>query len=295
MRRTTVGAVFAAALTSLALFASPCGADETSANATPANAAGVIVIKATTKCFTSIIHATGYIVPRAPAVVMFNAPGYRVSKVAASDGDTIVAEQTVAEVASSGTPNGSMDIKSVAGGLVLSRTAEVGMPTSASAPPLFTIAIDGVLEAAVDIPSIHVLDVAAGQPARISTDDGQDFEGRVRLTPTEIGQKTQMGQARIAITSGEPAMVGRFVRVAIDTGRSCGIAVPRAALTHGSDGIRVQVVHDETVETRQVLLGALDETDAYVASGVNVDDLVIADAGTSLRTGDRVKPILADP
>ena len=273
------------------------------ADAVDQTAAAVVVRKVTGKCFSSIVFTTGYIVPRSTAVVMFNVSGYHLTKVSVKEGDTVKAGDVVAEAQADTAgpgdqkPTGTLpdlQIQTLAGGFVLKRNAEAGMPMSAKSEPLFTIAVDGDLEAAVDVPSIHVLELAKRQMAHISMDDGRDLPGRVRLVPVEIDQKTQVGQARVAITGHESAMAGRFVHVAIDSSRSCGIAVPRAALTHGSDAIRVQVVKNGVVETRQVEIGILDEADAYIASGLAPGDIIVADAGTSLRDGDRVRPIMAE-
>lgn len=263
--------------------------------------AGVIVTRATNECFSSVVRATGYIVPRATAVVMFNAPGFRITEVSAKEGDTIKAGDQVAVVVPSAAPADAtgdqvtrIPIRSPASGVVLRTDASIGMLTSATASPLATLAIDGELEALVDIPSVHVLELSAGQVAHATMDDGRDFGGHVRVVPLEINRATQVGQARISIDSEQSLKMGRFIHVAIDASRSCGVGVPRAALMHESDGVRLQVVKDKTIETRVVQLGLLSDTDAEVKSGVAEGELVVGDAGTSLRDGDKVKPIFSD-
>lgn len=264
--------------------------------------ADVPVIKASRKCFSSVVNATGYIVPRATAVVMFNAPGFRFAEVPVKEGDTVRRDETVAvavAVASPPGPSGAdaaarIPIKSLASGIVLQRSVKVGDLSSQGAGPLFTLAIDGDMEAVVDVPSVHVLELEPGQIARLSMDDGHDLGARVRVVPAEINQLTQVGQARLSIDGSEPPMTGRFVRAAIDAHRSCGIAVPLSALTHGSDGVRLQVVKGEEIETRLVKLGLRSEAEAEIIEGVADGDLVIADAGTSLEEGDRVHPIFSD-
>ena len=278
-------------------------------NLSPA-AIPVAVTRATNECFSGVVRATGYIIPRASAVVMFNAPGFRIVEVSAHEGDWIKAGDQVAVAASSGAQSASpaaetgaggdsqgstkVPIKSLASGLVLSQNAEVGMATSATSGPLFTLAVDGEMEALVDVPSVHVLELSSGQTAHVSMDDGRDFSGHVRLVPVEINKVTQVGQARLSIDSEQRLSMGRFVHVTIDASRSCGIGVPLAALTHESDGIRLQVVRGGSIETRKVTLGLLGDTDAEVVKGLAEGDLVVSDAGTSLRDGDKVRPIEAD-
>lgn len=269
-----------------------------------APAIAVTVTKATSECFSSVVRATGYVVPRSSAVVMFNAPGFHIVEVSAKEGDRIHAGDQVAVAQSAppppsdpgtATPSKRIPIKSLASGVVLSRNVDVGMPISAASGPLFTLAVDGETEALIDVPSVHVLELSSGQTAHVSMDDGREFSGHVRLVPVEINKVSQVGQARLSIDSEEPLSTGRFVYVTIDARRSCGIGVPLAALTRESDGIRLQVVRNGTIETRLVALGLLGDQDAEIVKGLADGDLVVSDAGTSLRDGDKVRPIVPDP
>jgi hypothetical protein len=81
-----------------------------------------------------------------------------------------------------------------------------------------------------------------------------------------------------------------FARASIDAKRSCGIAVPRAAIDH----LTVQVVRGDTVETRKVKIGLASDAATEILEGVEVDEIVVADAGTSLHDGDRIKIMFAD-
>lgn len=266
--------------------------------------ASVIVARAANECFSTVVRATGYVVPRATAVVMFNAPGFRVSEVSAHEGDIVKSGDQVAvvvlapgsAVAPDHRPAGpsQMALKAPVSGTILRSDINVGMPTSAKADPLFLLAVDGEMEALIDIPSVHVLELSAGQTARVSLDDGREFAAHVRVVPLEINRVSQIGQARLSIDSEKPLKMGLFVHAAIDASRSCGIGVPRAALLHESDATRVQIVKDKTITTRVVKVGLLSDQDAEIKEGVADGDLVVANAGTSLRDGDRVKPILQD-
>ncbi len=266
----------------------------------------VTVTKAGTECFSSVVRATGYIVPRATAVVMFNAPNFKITAVSAVEGDWVKAGDQVAVASGLGGapaapgnsgakgPGAEVPIKSPVDGRVLARNAEPGMLAAPTNGPLFTLAIDGETEALVDVPSIHVLELSTGQTVHLTFDDGREFSGHVRVVPVEIDKVTQVGQARLSIDSEKPLGVGRFVHVTIDARRSCGIGVPLAALTHESDGIRLQVVKNGIIESRMVSLGLLGDADAEIVKGVQEGDLVVSDAGTSLRDGDKVSPSIAN-
>jgi hypothetical protein len=85
-----------------------------------------------------------------------------------------------------------------------------------------------------------------------------------------------------------------FVRATIDSKRSCGVSIPRSAVRYRSQGTSVQVVRDDIIETRFVQVGLNSDTNTEIVSGVREGDMVVANAGSSLRDGDKVTPIVAD-
>ncbi len=260
----------------------------------------VPVRQASRQCFVRSVYALGYIVPRAVAVVMFNAPDFRISDVLVKPGDVVERDQVVAKAVAatprSGGPssNTKVSIHSLAPGLILKSTAFVGMATSAQTEPLFTLALGGDLEAMVDVPGIHVFELESGQIAHVSLRDGTVLDGHLRLAPVVIDSATQTGQARIAFAAGTHVPLGRFVRAKIEANRSCGVGVPLAAVNKSSEGPQIQIVDGDIVATRTVELGLSNESAVEVTNGLHEGELVVANAGAALRDGDRIKPILVD-
>jgi multidrug efflux pump subunit AcrA (membrane-fusion protein) len=84
--------------------------------------------------------------------------------------------------------------------------------------------------------------------------------------------------------------VGMFARANIDAKRSCGVAIPRTAIDH----LTVQVVKGTTVETRNVRVGLVSDTSIEILEGLDVGEIVVADAGSSLHDGDRIKTMFAE-
>ena len=82
----------------------------------------------------------------------------------------------------------------------------------------------------------------------------------------------------------------RLVRANIDAKRSCGVAVPRTAIDH----LTVQVVKGNTVETRKVRTGLVSDTSTEILEGLDVGEIVVADAGSSLHDGDQIKTMFAE-
>jgi hypothetical protein len=50
-------------------------------------------------------------------------------------------------------------------------------------------------------------------------------------------------------------------------------------------------VYNNLIETRSVQIGLHSDTDIEIRKGLNQGDLVVANAGTTLRDGDKVRPV----
>jgi multidrug efflux pump subunit AcrA (membrane-fusion protein) len=268
--------------------------------------AQVGVVRATNACFTAAVRVTGFLVARKEAIVTLDAPGYRVDEVLVGEGDLVKSGQTLVRLSRQsnetqtppGAPKGQTTagpttLKAPAAGLVTRSTAVVGATASPlQREPLFRIAIDRDIELEADVPSIHIPELAPGQTARVLIRDGRELTGRVRLVPAEVDQRTQLGRARITLGRDSQLQFGMFARATIDANRSCGISVPRSAVTYRTGGTSVQVVRNNVIETRGVQVGLHSDTDTEIRQGLREGDMVVANAGTTLRDGDRVTPIM---
>src|SRR5262249_13955228 len=87
---------------------------------------------------------------------------------------------------------------------------------------------------------------------------------------------------------------GTFARGVIDVLQRCGIGIPFSSVLYGSDGAIVQVVRDGRVESHRVALGLQSEGTIEAREGIRDGDVVVARAGSFVREGDRVRPILMD-
>jgi hypothetical protein len=260
----------------------------------------VTVLKAIKSCFSSSIPVTGFLVARREAFLQL-APGDRVVEVLAAEGDKVGIDQTLVQVSRTSPARPGVEaktetvaLKSPAAGTVLRTNAVVGKVTSPiEFEPLYRIAIDGEIELEAEVPSARVPEVSPGQSVRVMIRDTRETSGRVRLAPASIDRKTQLGRARITIDGASDLQFAMFARAVINSDRSCGISVPRAAVTYRTGGTAVQVVYNGTIETRSVDIGLHADTDIEVRKGLNEGDLVVANAGSSLRDGDKVTPIEA--
>ncbi|MCL2716781.1 MAG: efflux RND transporter periplasmic adaptor subunit [Alphaproteobacteria bacterium] len=259
--------------------------------------ARVPVTKATNACFSDQVRGIGLFVARREAVVVANQEGARVASVLVREGDMVVADQELVRLNAAphmpGQPPGPPGpnvLKAPAAGLVTEVRTAVGAPTSPQAGPMFRIAINNELELEAMVPAVHMYKINPGVTVRISGEAVPDITGKVRRVAPEIDRATQIGRVRISFTSKAAVKAGMFARVSIDARRSCGVAAPRSAI----DRQTLQVVRDNVVETRKVRVGLISEDSAEILEGLEVGEIVVTDAGSSLRDGDRINTIFAD-
>jgi multidrug efflux pump subunit AcrA (membrane-fusion protein) len=256
-----------------------------------ATAAGaqVIVARASNACFSDMVRVTGFIVPRREAVVGIETEGFKVADILVREGDVVTENQDLVRLSAQGA-GAARTLRAPAAGVVIGINTIVGAPASPQAGPLIRIAVGNELEFDAEVPSIHALKLNPGAPARIGRDDGPDLVGKVRLVAPELDRKTQLGHVRLSLASNPALKVGMFARANIDAKRSCGVAVPRAAVDH----LTIQVVNGNTVETRRVKVGLSSDTSIEILDGLKEGEVVVADAGTSLHDGDQIKTMFAD-
>lgn len=262
----------------------------------PTNAL-VIVAKSTNACFSDMVRVTGFVVPRREAVAGVDQEGFRITDVLVHQGDMVTENQELARLtppaALPGAPSGGkpapITLRAPAAGLVTDVKATAGAPAS-PASPMFRISVNNEIELDVEVPAVHMLKLNPGATARISRDNEPDLVGRVRLVSPQIDRATQLGHVRISLTSTPSLKVGMFARANIDAKRSCGVAIPNTAIDH----LTVQVVKGSTVETRRVRVGLVSDTSTEILEGLDVGEIVVADAGSSLHDGDRIMTMFAD-
>jgi len=265
---------------------------------TPTNAL-VIVTKTTNACFSDLVRVTGFIVPRREAVVGVDHEGSRVTEVLVREGDMVNDNQELARLtppppqAQGGAQGGGRaptSLRAPAAGLVTEVRTIAGAPASAQAGPMFRISVKNEIELDAEVPAIHMLKLNPGASARVSRDNVPDLIGRVRLVSPQIDRATQLGHIRISLTNNPSLKIGMFARASIDAKRSCGVAVPRTAIDHST----VQVVKGNTIETRKVRVGLVSDTSMEILEGLDVGEIVVADAGSSLHDGDQIKTMFAE-
>jgi multidrug efflux pump subunit AcrA (membrane-fusion protein) len=258
----------------------------------------VVVTKSTNACFSDLVRVTGFVVPRREAVVGPDQEGSKVTDLFVREGDMVSDNQELARL--SAPPQqpggqqrqnqGPVSLRAPAAGLVTEVKTIVGAPASPQAGPMFRISVNNEIELDAEVPAVHMLKLNPGATVRISRDNAPDLVGRVRAVSPQIDRTTQLGHVRISVTNNPTLKVGMFARANIDAKRSCGVAIPNTAIDH----LTVQVVKGNTVETRKVRVGLVSDTNTEILEGLDVGEIVVADAGSSLHDGDQIKTMFAD-
>jgi multidrug efflux pump subunit AcrA (membrane-fusion protein) len=260
----------------------------------------VIVTKSTNACFSDLVRVTGFFVPRREAVVIADQEGSRVTDLLVTEGAIVADNQELARLTAPPQipgqpqrpgPQGPISLKAPAPGLITEVRTIVGAPASPQAGPMFRIAVNNEIELDAQVPAVHMTKLNAGATVRISRDDAPDLIGRVRLVAPEIDRATQLGRVRISVTNNPSLKVGVFARASIDAKRSCGVSIPKTAIDH----LTIQVVKGgNTIETRKVRVGLSSDSATEILEGLQVGEIVVADAGSSLHDGDQIKTMFAD-
>lgn len=188
------------------------------------------------------------------------------------------------------------EIKAPKAGIVSRRNAKLGaMATMAAAEPLFKIIADGAIELEADVAEVELPHLKVGQAVAV-TPAGSDkaLAGTIRLISPEVDRASRLGRLRIALTGNPPVAVGSFARGVIETGRKTSIVLPLSAITYSRGGAMVQAVKDGRVTTTKVTLGLIGGGRAEIVSGIGEGESVVARAGTFVRDGDIITPVVTN-
>jgi multidrug efflux pump subunit AcrA (membrane-fusion protein) len=263
----------------------------------PSNAL-VVVTKSTNACFSDLVRVTGFVVPRREAVVSVDQEGSKVTDLLVREGEMVAENQELARLTpppaapggAGNAPRSAVSLRAPTAGLLTQVNTIAGAPASPQAGPMFRIAANNEIDLDAEVPAVHMMKLSPGATVRVSRDNGPDIVGRVRQVLPQIDRNTQLGHVRITLTGNPAIRIGMFAQASIDAKRSCGVAIPRTAIDH----LTVQVVKGNIVETRKVRVGLVSDTSTEILEGLDVGEIVVADAGSSLHDGDRIKTVFAD-
>ncbi|CAA2142654.1 efflux RND transporter periplasmic adaptor subunit [Hyphomicrobium sp. ghe19] len=187
------------------------------------------------------------------------------------------------------------EVTAPADGVISRRMARIGAMASTAGEPMFRIIQNGEIELDAEIVETELKKVKVGQKAIVTVPQNGDFEGKVRLIAPEVDKATRLGRVKIFLGDNPSLRIGSYARGRIETARSRGLAVPSSAVTFDQGLASVQVVKDDTVQKHSVTVGLIAGDLVEIKKGVNEGDLVVTRAGTFLRDGDVVRPVIPEP
>lgn len=189
---------------------------------------------------------------------------------------------------------GNTSVRAPEDGLVSRRTARIGAIATGATEPMFRIIRHGEIELNAEISETRLAKVRVGQKAHVESAGGVRAEGSVRLVSPEVDKATRLGHVRIFIGVDPALKTGAFGTAVIETARKNGLSIPQSAVLFGEDGPVVLSVVNDQVKLRRIETGLMADGQIEVVSGLADGDVVVTKAGTFLRDGDAVKPILQD-
>ncbi len=188
---------------------------------------------------------------------------------------------------------GRVEVTAPADGIVSRRMARVGGYAAGAAEPMFRIVAKGEVELDAEVTEMRMPLIKAGQAAHVEVAGLGHVKGTVRIVSPEVDRATRLGRVRIFLGDNPSLRVGSFARGKITTAAGDGLAVPASAVLYGPEGPSVQVVRENRVVTARIETGLAAGKMIEVRSGVAEGDLVVTRAGTFLREGDAVRPVVA--
>lgn len=189
---------------------------------------------------------------------------------------------------------GRVEVTAPADGIVSRRMARVGGYAAGAAEPMFRIVAKSEVELDAEVTETRLSAVKVGQMAQVEVAGLGSVAGTVRLVSPEVDKATRLGRVRIFLGDNAGLRVGAFARGTIATARGSGLAVPASAVLYGTEGPSVQVVQANRIATRRIVTGLAAGSLVEVREGLAEGDLIVARAGTFLRDGDVVRPVLPE-
>lgn len=191
---------------------------------------------------------------------------------------------------------GRTEIKAPQGGIVSRRSAKLGATAAmAGAEPLFRIIADGAVELEAEVAEVELPGLKIGQPVAVTPAGAtQALAGTIRLIAPEVDKASRLGRVRVSLTGNPPVALGSFARGVIETGRKTVVTLPLSAITYARSGATVQAVSDGKVTTKKVELGLAGDGRAEIVSGLGQGETVVARAGTFVRDGDVITPVVTN-
>ena len=182
-------------------------------------------------------------------------------------------------------------------GTITARNVEIGqLLTNGNgvSQSLFHIAETNPVRVFVNVPQIYSPGVKVGLEADLVVREmpGRKFVGKVTRTARAIDPATRTLLTEIQVPNDDHALLtGSYVQVRMNVARdNPPLLIPAAALVFNADGTRVAVLDSsQHVHFQPVEVDGDFGSDVGIASGLKVDDRIVANPGARLSDGIAVQ------
>ena len=179
-------------------------------------------------------------------------------------------------------------------GVVIRRTAEVGMLVTAGQEPLFVIEDMSRVRVQINVPQTYAAETSPGVAAAISLPESTAPPVAATITrvsdSVDSANRTMLAEIELE-NSGHHFQPGSYVQVALTTPQSGSAwTVPANAVAMRVAGPRVAVVNESNkIEIRPVTLGRDLGARVVIVEGIQGDERLVLNPGDDLSTGVRVQ------
>ena len=179
-------------------------------------------------------------------------------------------------------------------GVVVGKMTNEGEFVGAGSPPLVWLMDLSSIKIDVGVPEEHSGKVSVGQDAKVSVDAFPDmtFVGKAITVNPRVDVSSRSFNVQIEAKNSDPDHFlnwGMFARIALITGQKPdAVIVPDKALVTVEGKRLLYVVENSIARQREIEVGASDNGNVEILSGVKPGELVIVEGNWALSDGQEV-------
>ncbi|MDR0781258.1 MAG: efflux RND transporter periplasmic adaptor subunit [Pseudomonadales bacterium] len=173
-------------------------------------------------------------------------------------------------------------------GVITARSVSVGQIMQAGGEMLRLLR-QGRVEWRGQVPESMLPELNAGQRVIVTSADGREHEGRIRVVAPSVDIATRTGLIYVDIDADVALRPGMFARGRIELGKSQAILVPLNALVSSDGYSYVFVLRDDRSVRRQLIqTGAVQGDRIEVIGGLDPGARIVTNGAGFLKDGDLV-------
>ena len=180
-------------------------------------------------------------------------------------------------------------------GVISARSVNVGQVAQVGTEMLRLLR-KGRVEWRAEIPESRMREIRVGQNVKLTTADGAQLEGKVRVIAPTVESNTRAGLVYVDIPSTGAARPGMFARGEILLGQAAASMTPLSSVVTQDGYTYVFVVNEQQlVVRRRVETGAVRDKQIEIVAGVQPGERIVDKGAGFLKDGDRVRVVVAVP